>query len=302
LVWLAFVKLNLLGFLCFTMLACSAKKADELASTQITAGTDLSFSGLYDTDLTVTWGAATAGAAATIEYKLVTALTEAELDTLAEAEALTGAAVKMDWATSVTVDLTGITAGTYNYYAVIARSGSSSVLYPPKARVQGKIIYKTVAEYNGNLGGLAGADAKCAASQPDGIDTTATVKALIVVDGWREACDDATCANSIDWVLSPAFDYYNIDGDQIGVMGASGVFTSYSAAVFPAGTAWQDTAYTGLDGNYWNITSTCNGWTSSSSGQMANGVGHSNLASALQFTANASMTCDTEAPLICVEQ
>ncbi|HVK62394.1 MAG TPA: DUF1554 domain-containing protein [Bdellovibrionales bacterium] len=288
-----------------TMTGCSSSSPTGVIdeeSEAVVAGTAVSFSGLYDQELTVSWGDASGGSG-DLEYKLVTSTQLTDLDTVDEADALTGASVLMDWSSDTSVDLTTVTAGTYNYYAVIVRDEEGAKeLYTPKGRIQGKVIYKTVAEYNGNLGGITGADAKCAASQPDGVDTTATVRAFIVDDGVREACDDATCANSIDWVLTPNWDYFNIDGDKIGTVAATGVFTAYSAAVYPTGTNWQDTAYTGLNGNYWDITATCNSWTSSSGADSVSGVGHTPEANSMQFTANANMGCDTIAPIICVEQ
>lgn len=80
-----------------------------------------------------------------------------------------------------------------------------------------KRIYVTNSVYNGNLGGVSGADTKCNVADANKPSGSGTFKALLVDSGsslLRRACSTANCAGSgtgvaenIDWVLRPNITY-----------------------------------------------------------------------------------------------
>ena len=72
----------------------------------------------------------------------------------------------------------------------------------------GKTLFVTAAGYNGNLGGVSGADAKCMADANKPSDGK-TYKAMLTDGSTRIACTSANCTTSgnaehLGWVLHPA--------------------------------------------------------------------------------------------------
>lgn len=104
-------------------------------STAPTIGTAISFAGVTETGVTVNWGAATDGgtAQANLEYRLVKASTSAAINTVAEVDAISGADLLQDYsANDITEAVTGLTAGTTYFFAVVARDsvGNKSIYTP----------------------------------------------------------------------------------------------------------------------------------------------------------------------------
>ncbi len=161
-------------------------------------------------------------------------------------------------------------------------------------------ILVTSADYNGALGGVSGADAKCVmdAANPMG-PGNGSWKALLV-GGGRVACSTAYCsggsAENIDWVLKPNTYYIRPDGSAIGNTDPAGIF------VFPLNSPIADLtttfAWTGLAFD-WKIGTTCSGWTDNTSITGDKGQVDKNDAQAIHF---ASATCGTSQRLYCVEQ
>jgi hypothetical protein len=98
-------------------------------------GTAISFPSTTYTGTMVDWGAATDNvtAQASLQYRVVKAATGAAIDTVAEADAVTGADLIMDWtANTVYKTVTGLSAGTTYYFAVEVRDAAGNkALYTP---------------------------------------------------------------------------------------------------------------------------------------------------------------------------
>ncbi len=170
-----------------------------------------------------------------------------------------------------------------------------------------KKIFVTAAAYNGDLGGIRGADDKCAAdsNKPD----SNTYKAMVVDTSGktRLACTSANCATggiseNVAWVLAANTDYARIDG-------SSPIATTTSAGIFAfplinGFTATTKIVITGLDASWNGPTSqNCSGWTTASSG----GPFSMNTAQDSSATTNLSIqatsdNCGGNHYLYCVEQ
>ncbi|MCX6130310.1 MAG: DUF1554 domain-containing protein, partial [Proteobacteria bacterium] len=92
-----------------------------------------------ETSLTINWTAATDNATQTanLRYKVVAASSQAAIDTAAEADAITGSGLLMDWSSAVTsLDVTGLTPGTTYWFAILVEdlAGRKS-LYTPVSQL-----------------------------------------------------------------------------------------------------------------------------------------------------------------------
>lgn len=91
-----------------------------------------------------------------------------------------------------------------------------------------KKMFLTASKYDGNLGGVTGADAKCQSDSNK--PSTGTYKALLVDGENRVACTTANCSGGSsenkDWVLKANTSYVRTDGTAIGTTNAAGIFTS----------------------------------------------------------------------------
>jgi hypothetical protein len=174
--------------------------------------------------------------------------------------------------------------------------------------VGAKRIFTTAATFDGNLGGVAGADAKCQAdtNRPN----ASTYKAMIVDGFYRVACTQGNenCAPSqhVGWVLAANTVYVRANGTTI-------IGTTNSAAIFPLSGATltasfganSATVYTGI-GSDWTRHPGCGSycdctWFTSSSNSDRSSIGE---ASSLTSNAIAQSTanCATSHALYCVEQ
>jgi hypothetical protein len=166
-----------------------------------------------------------------------------------------------------------------------------------RVRPAGKRIFITNERFTGNLGGLAGGDAKCA--------TAATAAGL---NGHWKAWLSTTTVNAIDRI-SDVGPWVDLQGTTIfagksALVSATGPATSLwydeRGGFLPSHNIWTGT---GFDGTYqWGVIMAppCDEWTSASMqggariGQVgSNGAG---------WTSYAGTTCDQLAHLICLEQ
>ena len=176
-----------------------------------------------------------------------------------------------------------------------------------------KFIFLTSATYNGNLGGVSGADSKCNADTNK--VNASNYKAFLSFGTTRRACGATTnctsAAENIDWVMAPNVSYYNTSGTIIATTNTAGIWVFpdnvtniLTNAAYTSGTSYF---WSGIDGgapsatNYWKPNNTdCTGWTSSSIG--VNGYrGGPNILSSY-FLENQFGTCDQQGYLLCVEQ
>lgn len=108
-------------------------------TTPPTTGTGISFSGVSSNTATVSWGAGTddVTAQSSLQYRLVKASTSAAIDTVAEANVITGADLVMDWTTNATsVSATSLSPSTTYYFSVVVRDAAgNSSLYSPQSTI-----------------------------------------------------------------------------------------------------------------------------------------------------------------------
>lgn len=158
-----------------------------------------------------------------------------------------------------------------------------------------KKMFVTASTYNGNLGGIAGADAKCAADANK--PATGTYKALIV--GGVSPARAAEPGSQQDWVLGANTEYYRLDGTTL-------LFKTNSSGVFTFGTldnalsGTSSITWTGLNSSWVVNANTCISWSEG----VNNYTGASGLADRVNsaFIRDGLTACDVLASLICVEQ
>ena len=169
-----------------------------------------------------------------------------------------------------------------------------------------KLLFVTAETHNGSLGGVAGADAFCAASasKPNG----STYKALIVSGADRVACTSANCATGglaehVDWVLTANTPYYRADGTTlIGITNANGLWNLplTNTYKYDVGTHGAPRIWAGLTTSWTNDGFHCSGWTT--------GLGTNNGAHMRADAVNnqavyySSEACIDSNYLACVEQ
>lgn len=164
-------------------------------------------------------------------------------------------------------------------------------------------IFVTSTAYNGNLGGIAGADTKCNAdaNKPAGGQT---YKAMIVNGTTRRACNDPNCTstsgNNIDWALKTNTPYIRPDGTNIKTTNSGAVFTfNLSNAISSvSGQTW-----TGMRDDWTTSTSHCTNWSTDSNGG-ASGTGARGDIRAVNSDAidDSQFGCDDYRRLYCAEQ
>jgi hypothetical protein len=225
---------------------------DTTDTTAPTAGAAISFSNTSESKTTVNWGAASdeTTAQAEIKYKLVKANSAGTIDTIAEADAITGSDLAMDWiAGSTSCSLTALTTGASYYFAALAKDGSGNiVLYAPREVL--------VADYPAYLGRLAAEDG----AANDLLGTSVAVSGDYAIVGARRKNGDTGAAyiyvrKGSTWVEqqkitasdATAGDFFGtavgISGNYA-IIGASGKKTTEGAAYIfgRSGTTWTEIA------------------------------------------------------------
>lgn len=172
-------------------------------------------------------------------------------------------------------------------------------------------VFVTATSYDGNLGGINGADTKCStdANKP----STGTYKAFITGDsgglGRRYACinDGVVCPSNPgtgakNWILQASKDYYRIDQTtKVFTTDANGLISTVSNPIqATAASFWSGFVATTTD---WSAAtgSTCGNWQSNAFGNNGN-AGQANAAT-VALKGSTIPACDS-APqkLLCVEQ
>jgi hypothetical protein len=82
---------------------------------------------------------------------------------------------------------------------------------------QSRVTFVTTNTYNGNLGGVSGADAKCMADpgHPDAalpLGSRRVFKAFVVDSGVRQYSSSANALGIVDWPLAVNTTYYRVNG------------------------------------------------------------------------------------------
>jgi hypothetical protein len=115
----------------------SPQMVTTLDLTAPTPGTPISFIAITDTTLTVLWGLANDNLTpqSALSYKLIRGTSASAIDTVAEADAVTGPDIVMDWSVNIGGDaLNGLTHGTNYFFTVLVRDGSGNeAIYSPQS-------------------------------------------------------------------------------------------------------------------------------------------------------------------------
>lgn len=175
-------------------------------------------------------------------------------------------------------------------YAPGSASVAGGTVAPPCTTCR---IFVTASAYDGNLGGPAGADAKCMvdANKPVG---GSAYKALVMASGVRSL--------TLDWVMKPSRTYFRPDGST--AIATTTVNGDFSTLTNPFGGAALF-AHTGFGSpNPWTVSSTnfnCLGYTSNSAANYSN-VGYVDNASLSYGVGGGGQPCNDPHRLYCVEQ
>ncbi len=159
-----------------------------------------------------------------------------------------------------------------------------------------KRIFITATKYNGNLGGLTGADAKCLTA----------AQAASLGGAWKAWLSDAT-TDAIDritdvgpWVQVGSADIVFNNKANLSTIPLKGIALTEQGTNIGSGT--QQYAWTGSDNGGTRFNSQCasaGSWSSTSSADFGR-VGTADSTSL--WTANGSLACNTLNHLYCVEQ
>ncbi len=148
-------------------------------------------------------------------------------------------------------------------------------------------VFLTGATFNGNLGGVAGADARC---QADGSrPPTGTYRALLVALGQRSV---QLPGGPFNWPLQAYMQYTRADGTLVATTNLFRVFPSipFEQAISTIGGPF----WTGMNGLY-SMGENCQDW--AASGALAGGI-----SSGLTAITADPVTCDQLRRLLCVEE
>jgi hypothetical protein len=198
---------------------------------------------------------------------------------------------------SATATLIPTTVGGPFNFAVIVTNGCNTAIKAYSIPTVTRAYRMWLAPvHNGNLGGVAGADAWCMGD--DNIPTdVADAKALIAGTD-RVACTSASCVTDgadehTDWPLQANTYYVNASGAQVGLTNELGLFDfSLLHAVGSATHYWS-----GLSANWTSNAANCTSWsTTAATGAYGNSA---SLTSAFLYTNTIAGT--NSYPIICVE-
>ena len=191
-----------------------------------------------------------------------------------------------DWNSNQTVTVTGVedagaVDGDIAYTIVLATPTGADVsgylgANPPDVSAvnwdnDSYHIFRSDVRFGGDLGGTAGADAKCDA-RAAALGYPGTYKAIIgnnTVPPNRIACGNANCGtphvdDNTDWVLKANSRYYRAeDGALIGTTTADRIFTFPLSAGFSSVDTSGVYGWSGIAGNWRVGPRTCDGWSNS---------------------------------------
>ncbi|MCC5815872.1 MAG: DUF1554 domain-containing protein [Leptospira sp.] len=172
-----------------------------------------------------------------------------------------------------------------------------------------KRIFVSATRYTGDLGGISGADAKCAGDTNK--PTTGTYKAFIVDGaGTRRACTTANCSGGtgehIDWVLKPNTSYVRAVGTTaLFVTNSNGIFTDdLSNGISPDTTTYI--YWTGLNTDFTSAAAHCVNW-GNGTGTAIGRRGDGSSVAKSSAISSGIVECDeagmlAQPRLVCVEQ
>lgn len=156
-----------------------------------------------------------------------------------------------------------------------------------------KRTFLTFTTYNGNLGGIAGADTKCNGDTNRPSITPNTYRALVSVNTTRTGNPLAG-----SWSFAANTTYFRTNG-------TTNVFPSDAGSIFSFGgltnsfSGASDEYWTGLNTN-WTVGSNCTAWTSSSNAISARyGIGNTTNTDSISIGLD---TCDKFKRILCVQQ
>ena len=148
-------------------------------------------------------------------------------------------------------------------------------------------MFLTGAVFNGNLGGVPGADALCMAdgNRP----ATGFYRALLVAMGQRSV---QLPGAPVNWPLQASMQYTRADGTLVATTTPQRVFppVPFDLAISPIGGPF----WTGMDLAYSRVEN-CLDWT-------ASGAGEGGTSSGLAALTADSVTCNQSRRLLCVEE
>ncbi len=208
-------------------------------------------------------------------------------------------------ATTTTATATGTGTGTATGTATGTGTGTGT------AANTNKKLFLTTSLYDGNLGGITGADAKCNsdAGKPTG---TGTYKAFITDGTVRRACSTTNCtggvSENLDWVLKPATAYYKADGTTlVFTTNASGTFSTPSDIKATVGEVtsefWSGIYSNTASGGWTTLTpNTCTSWTVTTGSALRGFPGVIPATNTGDWFGKNNATCSTTRNLLCVEQ
>jgi len=170
-------------------------------------------------------------------------------------------------------------------------------LAPQTTPQVGSRIFVTNSVYNGNLGGVSGADAKCMADANKPSDGTGVWKALIF--------SSTRSTTSSGWVLKPNRLYKNIAGNNFGSTDSNSFFTNsgfQNSLASGSLSFWSGYPLSGTT----NPTEYCNDWISSSNSNSGwVGIDQVDFVSPnypLMYFSDDFYGCHSTYNLLCVEQ
>lgn len=208
-----------------------------------------------------------------------------------------------------TVD-TPLTNGTQYYYRAFAFDSAGNFSSISTATASPFVpcgagscrIFVTSAQYDGNLGGITGADAKCNADAAK--PNASTYKALLAFADVRRGCTSVNCGGAtgieqtVDWPLFPNMTYVRADGTTI--IGFSGGNALLPASLTNSIGSGGGQTWTGLNSDWTGNTSNCTGWSEGSSG--SSGIRGTQNSVTPTAWSNSFNSCNAPRALYCVEQ
>ncbi|MBW7857852.1 MAG: DUF1554 domain-containing protein [Leptonema sp. (in: Bacteria)] len=201
------------------------------------------------------------------------------------------------------------TAFTYDNFNNVNVIGITAVAAPniPAASCVGSECYLffTATTYNGNLGGISGADSKCN-SDTNKPPSTSNYKAVLIDGKDRQACrqsyDCITAPTTspgetlIDWALYPNKTYKRADGTYVGTTNSSGTFdTNFTNALSTSVTIF----WTGMDSSWKVNNNDCSWWTNTAT---TASIGNGKIPNSSSAFGYATGPCTTAFPILCAEQ
>lgn len=194
-----------------------------------------------------------------------------------------------------------------NIITIVVSSNSGTTTYNITVTRLNSSVYRifiTAVTYNGNLGRVTGADAKCNADANKPNDGS-SYRALVVDNSStaRRACTNANCTNpaeNLNWTFKSNTSYVRAtDSAAILTTNAGGIF-NFGTLTNSFGTGATISYWTGLRNNWQSSSNDCSDWTSSSSS--LDGRTGDNTATDSSSIRNNTPACNTFWYLACVEQ